>query len=199
MSINPIEWISPHAKALIMDLDGTLIDSVNAYDSSWNYILSKFNITVDKNYFSSMAGISPVVVIKDINRKFGAKIPAESTAKELESLVLKKLDNSKPIPYTVEMVKETDLPIALISGGFRSCVIKSLEMLNIKKLFKYIYSFDDIKDMNLRGKPHPDMFLDCANKLKILPQHCQVFEDGDPGLKAAKDAGMLSFDVRKYI
>jgi beta-phosphoglucomutase-like phosphatase (HAD superfamily) len=35
--------------------------------------------------------------------------------------------------------------------------------------------------------------------MNIEPQFCQVFEDGDPGIKAARDGGMMVVDIRKYI
>ena len=41
-----------------------------------------------------------------------------------------------------------------------------------------------------RGKPYPDPFLMAAEKLGVKPEECFVFEDGDPGVQAAKAAGM---------
>ena len=42
----------------------------------------------------------------------------------------------------------------------------------------------------LRGKPHPDIFLEAARRLGIAPEHCIVFEDAPLGIEAARRAGM---------
>ena len=47
-------------------------------------------------------------------------------------------------------------------------------------------------------KPAPDIFLECARRLKIAPEYCQVFEDGDLGIEGAKRAGMTVTDVRPW-
>jgi len=49
------------------------------------------------------------------------------------------------------------------------------------------------------GKPNPETFLKCAEAMNIEPRYCQVFEDGNPGLQAAKTAGMIATDIRDYI
>ena len=45
---------------------------------------------------------------------------------------------------------------------------------------------DDVE----HGKPAPDMFLLAARKMGVAPERCLVFEDGEPGIQAAKAAGM---------
>ena len=49
-----------------------------------------------------------------------------------------------------------------------------------------------------RGKPEPDLFLLAAEKLRVAPQSCIVFEDTDEGLEAAAHAGMRAVDVRVH-
>ena len=48
-------------------------------------------------------------------------------------------------------------------------------------------------------KPHPDTFLACAENMKVNPKNCIVFEDGDPGIEAAKAAGMAYIDIRNFV
>ena len=47
-------------------------------------------------------------------------------------------------------------------------------------------------------KPAPDIFLEAARRLSVAPQECLVYEDTDPGLEAARRAGMKSIDVRTF-
>ena len=69
-----------------------------------------------------------------------------------------------------------------------------LETLNIRRFFRTILTADD----DVRPKPAPDLFLEAANRLGVSPGNCQVFEDGDLGLQAARAAGMLATDIREY-
>jgi HAD superfamily hydrolase (TIGR01509 family) len=84
--------------------------------------------------------------------------------------------------------------MAVASGGVRDNVILELETLEIRQFFGAILTADD----DVRPKPAPDIFLEAANRLGVLPANCQVFEDGDLGLQAAREAGMLATDIREY-
>ncbi|NNE00062.1 MAG: HAD-IA family hydrolase, partial [Pirellulaceae bacterium] len=48
-----------------------------------------------------------------------------------------------------------------------------------------------------RGKPDPDVFLEAARRLGVAPDVCCVYEDGDPGVEAARRAGMQCVDIRE--
>jgi HAD superfamily hydrolase (TIGR01509 family) len=87
------------------------------------------------------------------------------------------------------------LPMAVASGGTLENVEMQLQSLGIRTLFKAIVTADD----NVRPKPAPDIFLEAAKLIGILPEYCQVFEDGDLGLEAAKKAGMVATDVRPFL
>ena len=63
------------------------------------------------------------------------------------------------------------------------------------KYFEILVSKDDV----VNGKPNPETFLKCAEQMNVAPELCQVFEDGDPGIKAALEVGMKVTDVRKYL
>jgi HAD superfamily hydrolase (TIGR01509 family) len=67
-----------------------------------------------------------------------------------------------------------------------------LDALGIKGCFSTILTADD----DVKPKPAPDIFLEAAKRLGVDPGQCQVFEDGDLGLEAARVAGMLPTDVR---
>jgi HAD superfamily hydrolase (TIGR01509 family) len=67
-----------------------------------------------------------------------------------------------------------------------------LEILPLKGIFDIVLTADD----KIRPKPEPDIFLEAAKRMQVPPECCQVFEDGDFGLEAARVAGMLPTDVR---
>ena len=102
----------------------------------------------------------------------------------------------KPIPEVIDVVESFrgKLPMAVASGGVREIVNLELEAMGIKELFKAILTADD----HIKPKPAPDIFLEAARRLGVEPAYCQVFEDGDLGLEAARSAGMLATDIRLF-
>jgi HAD superfamily hydrolase (TIGR01509 family) len=81
------------------------------------------------------------------------------------------------------------------SGSPKKFVEISLGALGIADFFQAIVTFEEVEN----PKPAPDTFLKCASLLNIEPKYCQVFEDGEPGLVAARAAGMIVTDIRPFI
>jgi beta-phosphoglucomutase-like phosphatase (HAD superfamily) len=100
----------------------------------------------------------------------------------------------QPISYVVDVARAYHgiLPMAVASGGIREIVDLELDAIGIKNFFEEILTADD----DIKPKPAPDLFLEAARRLGIAPEYCQVFEDGDLGLEAARIAGMLPTDIR---
>jgi HAD superfamily hydrolase (TIGR01509 family) len=80
------------------------------------------------------------------------------------------------------------------SGGSRENVLLSLTLIGIRQYFTAIITADDD---GVQPKPSPDIFLEAARRIHVPPQYCQVFEDGDIGLEAARKAGMIATDIRE--
>jgi HAD superfamily hydrolase (TIGR01509 family) len=103
----------------------------------------------------------------------------------------------QPVHEIISIVKEYHgkLPMAVGTGASRKSTEVQLNELQIAKYFDVIVSADDVT----RHKPNPDTFLKCAERMGVEPSKCQVFEDGDLGIAAAKKAGMMVTDVRPHI
>ena len=85
--------------------------------------------------------------------------------------------------------------MAVASGGTRRNVLLTLEVIGLKDYFVAVITCDD----KLESKPAPDIFIEAARRMKVEPPYCQVFEDGDVGLRAARVAGMIATDIRPYL
>lgn len=66
-----------------------------------------------------------------------------------------------------------------------------LELAGLAPLFKVVVAAEDVE----HGKPSPDMFLLAAKLMGVAPEKCLVFEDAEPGMRAAKAAGMKCVHV----
>jgi HAD superfamily hydrolase (TIGR01509 family) len=181
--------VYPQAKALIFDLDGTLADTMPVHFQAYKNILVDFGIDFTPELFATLAGIPAVGTIRKLNELFGTKMDAEEIGHFKEHEYEKIMHKMKPVEPVVELMKayHGKLPMSVGTGGYRRLAWKTMEILGLEKYINILVSCEDVE----RPKPFPDTFLKCAEMMGVAPEVCQVFEDGEPGIQAAKTAGMM--------
>ncbi|RUR76183.1 HAD family hydrolase [Chlorogloeopsis fritschii PCC 9212] len=85
--------------------------------------------------------------------------------------------------------------MAIASGGSRYNIQTTLKVIGLSHFFDSTIAIEDVA----LGKPAPDIFLLAAQKLKVQPSECIVYEDSNVGLEAARLAGMRVIDVRSVL
>ena len=188
--------INPKAKALIFDLDGTLADTMPVHFLAYKKILVEYGIHFTPELFAKLAGIPAVGTIEKLNEWFGTKMDAEVVGHQKEGEYEKMMYKMKPITPVVELAKRYHgiLPMAVGTGGYRRLAWKTMYILGLDKYFDILVSTEDVA----RPKPFPDTFLKCAELLGVEPAICEVFEDAQLGIQAAKAAGMMTKLVTDY-
>jgi HAD superfamily hydrolase (TIGR01509 family) len=190
--------VDPHAKALIFDIDGTLADTMPAHYRAFKKVLKKYGIDFTEELFLSLAGVPVGPQMDWLQNRFAPDgfIP-EKVALEKETEYKKTLHEMQPIYPVLEVLNAYygKMPIGCGTGGDRDVARRTLEVIGVLDKVDAIVACDDVEN----GKPAPDTFLKCAELLGVEPEFCQVFEDGDPGIEAAKAAGMITTDVRPFI
>ncbi|MBU0504609.1 HAD-IA family hydrolase, partial [bacterium] len=94
-------------------------------------------------------------------------------------------------PFILQM-QNCHYKLALATSGTREYVNLFIEKYSLHDIFSVIVTGNDVS----QGKPHPDVYLRAAEKLKALPEECLVLEDATHGVVAAKDAGMICVAIR---
>jgi len=189
--------IHKNAKALIFDMDGTLVDSMPIHFRAWQLTAAENGFKYTEKNFYETAGMPTKKIVPLINSQFGLNLDPVEFSRRKEEIFLENIKDVKPIPLIMEIVKKYygKLPISIGTGGKKRIALLTLEMLGLKKYFDIIISAEDVQN----HKPHPDTFLKCAEQMGVEPEFCQVFEDGDMGLIAAEKAGMIVTDIRPFL
>ena len=186
--------VPDNIKGLIFDCDGTLADTMPVHYEAWKKAIEELGREFPRDFIDSMKGAPVDVIIKLYNEKYDDNLDVEEFAEKKDHYALEKLKFVKPIEPVAEVARKYKgiLPMAVVSGGREISVRTTLKAIDMEDFFPVVITANS----GFKPKPDPEMFLKAAELLNMKPENCMVFEDGDYGLEAAKDARMLAFDVR---
>jgi len=174
----------------IFDLDGTLVDTMPLHYRAWDEAMQAVGLkcALDEELFYSLGGVPTLKVAELIAKHYGLTIDPHAVFDHKESLFKVLQKDAKLIEPVVEFARRVAKthPTAIASGGPRDIVRGMLELTGLAPLFKVVVTPEDV----VHGKPAPDMFLLAAKKIGVAPEQCLVFEDAEPGMRAAEAAGM---------
>ena len=184
-------------QALIFDCDGTLTDSMRAHYVAWREALGSYRMELDEQRFYSFSGTPSRRVIPLLAAEQGIELDFEEANRVKEAAFLESIHLLKPIEPVVRIASEHrgKLKLAVASGGVRRLVHQQLKQIRVLDWFETIVTAEDTE----KHKPDPDVFLEAARRLSLSPAVCRVYEDGEPGIEAARRAGMQCVDVRQLI
>ncbi len=177
-------------KAALFDMDGVLVDSIEAYSIAFYNQFREIGLQVEKETIRKMVGMTPYAITEKIFEKENASADVNEFVEKM-SEEFKKIGKSKikSMPYAIgvlQKLEEMSVKKAVASGTTTELIEFTLEINEMGKYFQEIVSGSEVE----KGKPEPDIFLLAAKKLNANPRDCIVFEDSIMGVEAAKNAGM---------
>jgi beta-phosphoglucomutase len=177
-------------QAFLFDLDGTLIDSMPLHHRAWQQWFAGIGMPFDETtFFERTAGRTNAEILADL---FPSRSPDERDA----------MADAKESLYRVIAARElSTIPGALAflgqakQRGLAAAICTAAPLDNINVAFQRFDLRDQVQAVTspadgLRGKPHPDIFLEAARRLNVAAADCIVFEDAPLGVEAARRAGM---------
>lgn len=178
-------------KAVIFDLDGTLVDNNEYHLRTWKKYLEEEKIDIsDEDYNKYVNGRTNKDAIEYIYGRKMSDAEAMEYALEKEAIYRKMYQpHIKPVEGLVpflELLHEKGIPIAMATSGIQVNIDFMFDHIPIKKYFQVIVNSAHIQN----GKPDPEIYLKAASLLNIVPENCLVFEDAAVGIQSAKAAGM---------
>jgi beta-phosphoglucomutase len=186
------------SRAVLWDMDGTLIDSEEFHWISWRDTLANEGVAITHEQFLSSFGQRNDSILP---RWLGTAATPEridriANAKEELYRQLLRRNGISPLPGVAHWVhrlhKEGWLQ-AIASAAPRANIDAILEALSVTHLFQAIVSAEDVH----RGKPDPEVYLTAAARIGIAPERCIVVEDAVAGVEGARRAGMKSIGLSR--
>ena len=181
------------ARALIFDLDGTLVDTVYAHVFAWQRALAEEGMPIDGWRVHRRIGMSGGLFARAVAREVGRELSPD----EVEDLQARHgaifeelLPERRPLPGARELLatlRERGIVHGIATSGRRPEIDRSLDVLGVGDETVVID-----RGHVRRAKPEPDLFLACQEALGVEPEACYVVGDAVWDLLAARRARMLS-------
>ena len=181
--------------ALILDMDGVLIDSNPFHRRAWAQYNRQFGIETDEAMQQRLWGRRNDDIVRDF---FGEQLTAEEiqvhgAAKErLFREAIGPVIHEALVPGVREFLeRHRPLPMGLATNAEPANATFLLAAAQLAAYFQVVVDGHQVA----RAKPYPDIYLRAAELLDVEPLHCVVFEDSEAGIQAARGAGMMVVGV----
>ena len=175
--------------AVVFDMDGVLIESEEIWDAVREVYVRERGGRYDDEIQRAMMGMSSHEWSRYLHETAGLEELPETINAEIVQRMLAAYREQLPlVDGAVEAVRRLAMhfPLAVASSSNRPLIDAVLEISGLTGCFKTTVSSDDVP----RGKPAPDVYLEAARRLGLLPERCAAIEDSHSGIRAARSAGL---------
>ncbi|OIW20642.1 hypothetical protein TanjilG_18580 [Lupinus angustifolius] len=175
---------------VILDLDGTLLNTDGVVGKVLKVMLSKYGKEWDGRETLKVLGKTPFESAAAVVQDYGLPCSTTEFISQISPLFYEQQCNIKALPGANRLIKHLKshgVPMALASNSPRESIEAKLSYHDgWKNSFSVIIGGDEVRT----GKPSPEIFLEAARRLSVEPSSCLVIEDSPLGVTAGKAAGM---------
>jgi beta-phosphoglucomutase family hydrolase len=183
-------------RAVLWDVDGTLVDSLEYHWLSWRAALSREGYALTREQFLSTFGRRNDEILRtyfgdDITMDRIARISLDKEEAYREMVRQRGIEPLPGVRRWLYQLKADGWRQAIASSAPHANLDVILAALDVRDCFDAIVSAEEVE----RGKPDPQIFLAAAAKVQTPPDRCVVVEDAPAGTEAARRAGMRAIGV----
>jgi HAD superfamily hydrolase (TIGR01509 family) len=177
-------------EAVVLDMDGTLLDTEGAYRAAFLASAAALGHAVDEAFYATLVGVSSRERGPLVSARYGPGFPWAECLREYRARKARLLAYGvRAKPGAAELLAELaarGLPCAVATSATRRTALLALDRAGLLGAVAAVVARDDVD----AGKPHPAPFLRAAEALGAAPRRCLAVEDSPPGVLAAQAAGM---------
>lgn len=185
----------PRFRAVIFDLDGTLVDTEVLCNETGVAACAALGHPVGIDFFESLAGIDDNRRARMIEEVTGQPVDRPAFFAEWDRLCEIRFASGVPrkpgVPEVLETVRRHDLPMAVCTSSRRNMADAKVRGAGIGAYFDAVISVEDAQ----APKPDPSPYLAAAAALGVAPGDCLAVEDSETGARSARAAGMTVLQV----
>lgn len=177
------ESVTLRCKAILFDMDGTLVDSTEIVERAWGGWAARHNIPL--NEVLTFSHGRPTISTLE---QFRPGKDHSDDLRELAEFEETQTEGILAVPGAADVLqalRRQDHPWAVVTSAWRTLAETRVLAAGLP-LPKVMVPIDEIRN----GKPDPEGFLDAAARLGVAPEDCVVFEDTRPGIDAGLRGGM---------
>jgi mannitol-1-/sugar-/sorbitol-6-/2-deoxyglucose-6-phosphatase len=178
-------------QSVIFDMDGLLIDSEPLWYEAAVEVFSPLGIDLTPELYASSIGLRTKEFVDNWFSAYDIeKSLAPDAVTRINDVVVDKIRHKGEampgVMQVLEQVRASGLKIGLATSSPMRLIDVVVDKLGIREYFSVFSSAENLA----HGKPHPQVYLDCALELGVDPVDCLCFEDSFHGMIAAKAARM---------
>lgn len=178
-------------KAVIFDIDGTLLDSMGVWTDIDDIFIEKYHLTPPDTFHEGMEGKSYSETAEYFLEIFPTLTQtSEEIQEEWHQMAYDQYGQvvrmQKGAYEFLHTLKEQGYKLGVATSNQKELAIHALKSQGVYELFDVIRTACEVG----AGKPAPDVYLSVAKELEVSPKECLVFEDVPMGILAGKNAGM---------
>lgn len=187
-------------KAVLYDMDGTVLDTMPIYERAWQYADAQFGLQGEIScLITTFAGMNNADIEAFVRSRLEDNFPYADlrrtmTARFEEIVNADGIPCKSGAPEVFSRIREMGLKQILVTSSSPARVFPYLSMAGIENEFDAIVT----GDMVVHGKPDPEIFLLGAQKAECEPFECVVVEDAANGARAGIAAKMRTVMIPEY-
>lgn len=182
-------------KAVIFDLDGTLVDSMWMWKAIDIEYLARFGLDCLDDLQKRIEGMSFSETASYFKERFGLEDSLEEIKEAWVDMSIEKYRKEVPMKpgarKFLDEIASRGIPAGIATSNGWAMVDAVLDSLDMRRYFQAISTACQVA----AGKPAPDIYLKVAAELGVDPKDCLVFEDIPAGILAGKRAGMTVYAI----
>ena len=189
----------PHnIKAALIDMDGTLYDSMRAHTAAWHRMMNEIDIDIPRDEFYLYEGMTGAATINLIFSRELGRLADEDEIRELygrKTRYFRELDEGTPMPGATEMLaalRRASIECIVVTGSGQQSLLDKLSAS-----FPGVFSQDKMvtaRDVT-KGKPDPEPYLKAMQRAGVDPDECIVIENAPLGVRSGAASGAFTIGV----